>query len=99
MFSTYCDMIAVSRDNGTNKAAIARQRRGKQMSAVTNNPATIEDAVFPVRPLIGNLSVNMLSQQRIRTQKWWTFEAMFSVRSVPRLYNEDEWEIIRWEAF
>jgi hypothetical protein len=37
----YCDMATERRNSGTNKAAIAEQRRGKQISAAMNKHATI----------------------------------------------------------
>jgi hypothetical protein len=61
-------MAAQSRNTGTIKQAIATQRHGKQMPAEKNKYATIEDAVFTVRSVLGNGSVNTLSRRRICTQ-------------------------------
>jgi hypothetical protein len=38
-------------------AVTARQRSGKHVSAATNKHATIEEAMFPMRPLLGNGAV------------------------------------------
>jgi hypothetical protein len=39
----YCDMTAESRNSLTRRGAIARQRRGKTVSAATNQHATIDE--------------------------------------------------------
>jgi hypothetical protein len=47
----YCDMTAERRNSGTKEAAIARQQRGKHISATTNQHETVEElfeSVFSV---------------------------------------------------
>jgi hypothetical protein len=63
------------------------------VSAEMNHHAVVEDAVFPMRPLLDNGSVNSLPKQSIRKQHVKEpLEAMLHMRSVPRLYSEDERE-------
>lgn len=47
-------MTAESQNSGTNKAAIPRQQRAKQLSTAMNKHATMQDTVFPMWPLLGN---------------------------------------------
>jgi hypothetical protein len=62
-------MTAESQNSEKNKAAIARQRRGKQLCAATNKYETKEDVVFHMLQLLGNSSVNTHPQQWIRMQQ------------------------------
>jgi hypothetical protein len=62
-------MMTENWNSRMNKAAGVRQWHSEQVSTTTDKHATIEDAVFPMGPLLGNGSVNMLLQQQIWMQQ------------------------------
>jgi hypothetical protein len=46
----------------TVETVIARQRHGKHVSVVTDTDASVEDAVFCIRRLLGNSAVNVSAE-------------------------------------
>jgi hypothetical protein len=75
-------------NNGTSKAVIARQWHSKHVS-VAPDTVTTEDTVSSMWTLPGNGSLNISSETNQRTTEE-LLEGVFSMRSSPRLYNEQQ---------
>jgi phosphosulfolactate phosphohydrolase-like enzyme len=83
---------------GQVKVVIARQRHGKHVSAATDTDTAIEDMVFCAVIAVQwhGKHVSAATNQHATIEE--VLKMVFSLQSVPRLYNEDQQLASSWLA-